>query len=630
MSNTRNKHWFWLIPVLLVLMAFGAHGLNMDMLWLDEVFSIGNVGGYQGPAYNPLQVWQSLSSNSPQHVPGYFFVLAGWAALTGWTPFGLRALALLIGLLAVAWTYRLGANWLGWRGGLYAAAALALGAFFIYFTHEVRMYTMIAFLTVFVLWIYWRIARRRHEPRLIEWAALLVGALFLLYTHLFGALVLAAVGLYHLLFVPRNRRWWIVVILLAVVGVSILPWLQVLLQGVRNVGLGEAPLPPLAIFTEMLHLFSSGNEIELALLAGVGTLSVRRWLPGAREVWFFLVVIFVLTLAANQVRPMISEGRTRYLIHLWPLLALLVALGLTTLEKLRLQKLVMPLLAVWLGFGIANTFNTGFLIEMDGPRYLKDYPPLREIVTAANNQAQSDDLLISFSRQGHVFEIFRFFTVGQFHTQNLVPQGYFATLPEARSTEEMRLDLLRTLNARLTVWLAYEPQTPPEQLAPFRAVLAEAYTLCATPVEQSDFVMERYNLTVIGCIEPDEPDVQLVHYPAGVDLRAIASGVDSQQNRLLVAAAWSVEGTIPANTYSVSFKLWNAEGEFVTQADTGLRPAGFGWQLMALPLDDVPAGDYTLTAAVYDWSSGERLTGEDSTGYSGDELLVGTVQIADS
>ncbi len=185
----------WLVLILLVLMAFGTYGLNMDMLWLDEVFSIGNIGGYQGPAYNPIQVWQSLSQNSPQHVPGYFFVLSGWAALTGWTAFGLRALSLLLGLLAVAWTYRLGADWMSRRAGVYAAAALALGAFFIYFTHEIRMYTMIAFLTVFVLWVYGRIATRHRAPTLWEWVALFAGALGLLYSHLFGALVLAAIGL---------------------------------------------------------------------------------------------------------------------------------------------------------------------------------------------------------------------------------------------------------------------------------------------------------------------------------------------------------------------------------------------------------------------------------------------------
>ena len=234
------------MPVLLLVAVLGVRSLNADMLWVDEVFSIGNVGGYQGPAYNPLQVWESLSQNSPQHVPGYFFVLGGWAALTGWTAFGLRALSLLFGLLAVAWTYRLGADWMSPRAGLYAALVVGIGAFYLYFTHEVRMYTMIAFLTVFVLWAYSRVigpgVPRRpaasastvpaqfstYQPNMGYWLAFAVGALALLYTHLFGALVLAAIGLYHLLFVPKNRRWWVVVLILGVVGLSILPWLQVL------------------------------------------------------------------------------------------------------------------------------------------------------------------------------------------------------------------------------------------------------------------------------------------------------------------------------------------------------------------------------------------------------------------
>jgi hypothetical protein len=67
MSGRHN--WLWLIPALLLVTALSAHSLN-DLLWVDEVFSIGNTGGYQGTPYNPTQVWESLSRNSPQHVPG--------------------------------------------------------------------------------------------------------------------------------------------------------------------------------------------------------------------------------------------------------------------------------------------------------------------------------------------------------------------------------------------------------------------------------------------------------------------------------------------------------------------------------------------------------------------------------
>jgi hypothetical protein len=659
MLKFANRIWLWLIPVLLVAAALGARGLNMDMLWLDEVFSIGNTGGYHGPAYNPLQVWKSLSQNSPQHVPGYFFVLAGWAALTGWTAAGLRALSLLIGLLAVAWTYRLGADWMNPRAGLYAASVLGIGAFYLYFTHEVRMYTMIAFLTVFTLWVYWRIIRNdlphptpspqtgeglnaRFTPplhrmergpggkvSLWHWLAFFLGALALLYTHLFGALVLAAIGLYHLLFVRKNRRWLIVAVILAVVGASILPWLNVLLTGVRNVGLGEEPLAPQLIFTEMLHLFSSGNVIELALLAALALFGLWLRRRGAREVWFFLIVIFALTLIGNQARPMISEGRTRYLIHLWPLLALLVSLGLSTLESLRWRLLALPLLGVWLAVGLANTLNDQFLIDMDGPRYVKDYPPLREIVADVNRLAQPEDLLISFSRQGHVFEIFRFFTVGNFYTQNLIPTGYFRTLPDMRPEVELRGDLINTIGERLTVWFAYELVTPAADLAPFRAVLDEAYIVCDTPVQQPDYVIERYNLALVGCVDMIEPESQILHYDAGIDLRDMRAIYDAAHHRVLVAGAWSVDAAVPVNTYSVSLKLWPAESddEFLSQVDVGLRAAGFGWQLAALPLEDVLSGDYRVTVTVYNWSTGERLIASSESGEQDDELPVTHVMI---
>ncbi|MAS32652.1 MAG: hypothetical protein CL610_01520 [Anaerolineaceae bacterium] len=649
MPENRPQNWIWLVPVLLLVAVLGVRSLNADMLWVDEVFSIGNVGGYQGPAYNPLQVWESLSQNSPQHVPGYFFVLGGWAALTGWTAFGLRALSLLFGLLAVAWTYRLGADWMSPRAGLYAALVVGIGAFYLYFTHEVRMYTMIAFLTVFVLWAYSRVigpgVPRRpaasastvpaqfstYQPNMGYWLAFAVGALALLYTHLFGALVLAAIGLYHLLFVPKNRRWWVVVLILGVVGLSILPWLQVLLQGVRNVGLGEEPLPPLSILTEMLHLFSSGNGVGFALLAvfaAVGLVMRRR---GSLEVWLFLIVIFMLTLIANEVRPMISEGRTRYLIHLWPLLALLIALGLTMLERTRYRVLALPLLAVWLGFGLGNTFNQQFLIDMDGPRYVKDYPPLREIVTATNQQAQPEDMLVTFSRQWHVFNIFRFFTVGTYHVQDLISDGHYITLPETRSAEEVRAALQGALGTRLTVWLAYEPITPADELAPYRTIIEEKYTLCETAAQQPGFVLERYTLTAVGCVDLTEPDTALVQYPAGIELRDIRAV--AQGDQLLVAAAWTVDEAVPANTYSVSLKLWPADAAadsadgFVAQLDDGLRRAGYGWQLQTMPLADVPPGEYALTVTLYDWSTGERLTGSSIDGSQGDELPAATVMI---
>ena len=56
------------------------------------------------------------------HPPGYYFALAGWRALAGWSEFSLRGFSAFAGLLLVALLIRLGTDWFGSRAGLFAAA----------------------------------------------------------------------------------------------------------------------------------------------------------------------------------------------------------------------------------------------------------------------------------------------------------------------------------------------------------------------------------------------------------------------------------------------------------------------------------------------------------------------------
>ena len=81
--------------IILLGFAFGANGLNADILWLDEMFSLSNMGAFN-PPYSPQDVVSSLSNYSPDHVPLYFVLGSQWARLAGWTqlPVTLSFLAL--------------------------------------------------------------------------------------------------------------------------------------------------------------------------------------------------------------------------------------------------------------------------------------------------------------------------------------------------------------------------------------------------------------------------------------------------------------------------------------------------------------------------------------------------------
>jgi hypothetical protein len=617
--------WWWLIPALLLLAVQGTRSLDDDPLWIDELYSVGNIGAAYRVPFTPAQVWQSVRENSPQHTPGYFALLSGWASLVGWSPFALRALSLWFGLLAVVWTYRAGCEWLSPHAGLYAALVMSVGAFFIHFTHEIRMYTLIPALTALVLWLYLRIVQPMHRPAFWEWAGLFVGTLGLIYTHTIDVIPLAAIGLYHLLFVPKDRRWLLVAGVMALAGLLFLPWLPVLLEGVEFAA-GENPaLEPLRIFKVMLNLFSSGNPLELLALAVCAVIAVIAHRRHAGELWFLVIVMFLLTLAVNEVTEMLALNRNRYLIHLWPLLALLVGLGLTIIERRRW--LVAFLLLTWVIVGIRSSLNPNFLITMDGPRQVAEFPPLEEMVEEVNDLAEPADFLVTFAHHPHVFERFKFVSIGEYYFHDLEVGSYRVTLPDPRPPQQIREDMRAAVGKRLTVWFVYEPEIDRQMLQLYRDVLAENYRLCAVALDEPELRIERYDYAPFACL--DQPaGTPVLTFAEGVTLEAMRWQVDGDVLR--VAAGWDVADTVPPNTYSVSLKLWpeDASDSFAVQSDYGLRPNGFGWQMAEIPTDDLPAGDYRLTVTVYDWRLGPRLLATDVNRLQGEELTVAQISLS--
>ena len=613
-----GRLWLLLLSALLVFTWLSARGLNADLLWLDEYFSVGNIGGILRVPYTPAQVWESISQYSPQHVPGYFILLSGWVALTGWTPFAMRALSLLFGLLAIALTYRLGAEWVSRRVGLYAALVLSVSALLVHFAHELRMYTLMALLTVFLLWVYRRVVTPGRQPKRWEWAGLFFGAVSVIWVHYVSGIVVVAVGLYHLLFVPKNRRWLWVTVLLGLACLSFLPWLQFLLVGARFVNVEEdtgVPVRgPLGILQLLANLFANGGAVLLVGLAALSLIRIRQ--RAVREVLFFTVAIFALTVIVNEIVPMVNENRPRYLIHLWPLLALVVGLGLVAL-RWRYRVAALLLLGVWLGLGVVQSLNPQFLIELDGPRYTRLMPPLREIIAQVNRLGDPDDMVIAFSRDRYLFEEVKFGPVAEFYLRELRMGSYLVTLPEPRPPAEIEDSLRDAVGTRLNVWFATEPALEADMLTLYRQALEASYTLCGTALNQPHLQIEHYALAVFGCLDDAPPAGDVATFDGGITLTAVRTAPDG--GGLLLASGWSISETVPPEMYSVSFKLWDEAGEIAAQHDDGLRAAGFGWQLAALPVADLPAGTYTLTATVYDWRTGATMTG--SSGDTSGELV---------
>lgn len=637
---------FMLVGLLLLVFWLGARSLDADAIWNDEFYSIYDAGGALYGPKTPLDIWNGVAERNPWHTPGFFLILGGWGALTGWQPPTLRLLSLLFGLLAVAWTYRLGRDWLAPQAGLYAAALVGLSVFFIHYTHEIRMYTLLVLLVAFTLWAYLRIVRSAPPPRRLLWLGLLCGMVGLLYIHYYAALVLVMIGVYHLALLPSGlprRRWLNIAGVMLLAGLLFLPWAGTLLAGLtaaaESTQLHERALTPPEILLRIGYLFGNGEPLALAVglvLALVGSLPLlrqRQMRARVSTIWVLALGLVGLLLLANLLLRIMHEGRVRYVIMLWTPLALLVALGLYSLRQ-RLPRagglLVWLLLGGWFAFGLVNQSSAGFSANLDGIRY--DFP-LDVIAARLRDEVQAEDVVVSYLPDGSPIWVAE-------RNQDIAA-FYFSGVPVVSSTmrmpntPELRSDALeftrQSLGGRLRVWLAHRQDEPRPLLYGdlVERMGDDGYALCRT-IQSDDFIhIDLYTRETLCCLQYDKTEPQIARYGGDITLTGVQLlPVEDEGGRLPVIMTWAQAASVPPYVYSVALHLWAADGTVVAQADYGLEIPATTCQRALLEVAALEPGEYTLHAAVYDWQTGERLPGVNAAGEAaGDMLPIATVMI---
>ncbi len=333
MALATRLRWPLLVGLLLIVAALGTHGLRAKPIWYDEYWSLYYAGST--PQYGPASIgetWERVAVTEDTNPPGYYLLLNLWGQLAGWSVFATRAFSLLLGLLAVAWIYRLGADLGGPVAGIGAAVGLGLSAFFVSYTYALRAYALYVLLVTLLLWAYWRVIHARHTR--LSAVLLVLAAAGLLYTHFMAVSLLAALGLYHLLIVRKDRRWWIVAGLAVLAGLLFLPWAQIALRASREVSADPSrdfyALDSFSLFVTTLNTFSNSS---LALLAIFGCFALRA--RGRGFVIFLALGTLGLSLLLNAQLHFIADAR--YMFALWPLLALLVGLGTAAMARTRLH-----------------------------------------------------------------------------------------------------------------------------------------------------------------------------------------------------------------------------------------------------------------------------------------------------
>ena len=315
-----------------------------------------------------------------------------------------RALALFVGLLATAITYRLGKKLFdNHQAGLIAALLLGTSAFFIFYTHEVRGYTLYVLFPALNGWLYWRLLTNYGATkRATRWGFVfsLAGSL---YTHYIAAAAVLGIGIYHVLFertsgITKTKhdekrispRYWSSILKLWVNGCLLFtPWVAVLIVSFLNESVTNRSLDTLTLLNNMLYGFSNNLWwIALpALLASLVTWRKRE----VRFLWVWGLTILAVAILGNIFADFLFHPR--HIMGMMPAFALLVTAGLLNIAQSK-RVYAWVIVGVWVGVGMVHSATPDFMNAL--PRHIStiSQPAMDTMTSIADECIADDDLLI--------------------------------------------------------------------------------------------------------------------------------------------------------------------------------------------------------------------------------------------
>ncbi|MDW8068111.1 MAG: glycosyltransferase family 39 protein [Anaerolineae bacterium] len=551
------------------------------------------------------------------HPPLFYLLYKGWQSLVGVTPFAVRYLAVLAGVLTIPLTYVATMAWASDRR-VAVAAALCNAALplLIYYGQVNRMY---AWTPVGVLLATWALLRAT-EKRTLAWA---VGAgiatAFALYFLYYTVWPLLALYLYVLLARPRAWRAW-----LLAAGIALFlfaPWL-VYASGTLEHRIQAGPL--LTSLRNALEfvgpsvfglVFAYGRGwaavgvVGGVLLVGLLLTSPRRWLPMLFPVLGITIAVMGVSYGAQAVRFF----AVRHFVPVAPLLGLALAWALEQMRRRSGWLLALAIAVLMITFWPVRSDIYAKGLEVVDPfdpaadwRYLS--PLLRSgDIVFFNNLAKAG--WYEASRQGR----------GAPWSYTLAWEPIVEPLPvitgrvEAAMEDHPRLWFVLykgTLGANtdLRAWLDAHPRLYPMWEGWVGDTLVLGYVVPQVLLEESP---------VRGILADGRVELTRARFTPTAD-----SGV-------AVELEWHVLAPL-SRPVKVFVHLMSTDGRLVAQHDAPL-PASCGASMgmlctdrhgVAVPADTI--GSLILRIGLYDEETGERLrwrSGEDA-------LTLGGVRIA--
>jgi 4-amino-4-deoxy-L-arabinose transferase-like glycosyltransferase len=413
LTNARTAK-ILILSLTILAFALRVYQLDAKSIWFDESHSLNRASLDLLSIASGKEIWGDRVRQDTTHVPLYFFLLHFLIKLAGDSDFTLRFLSVIFGVLIVPLIYFMGKKLCHTRVGLWAALLATISPFYLWYSQEARMYTLLVFLGLLSVYC---LLRAIDEDKVGWYAIYAIIATSMLYTSLFSFGLFAFEGLLGLLAALKRRRWVILAVFI-IISLAFLPglwprliWMkpeqqQLVRQLVEDNVLAVYNYWP-GILQDILNSFNFGLSLDptrltllnlvLLVFFVIGLLSFgwdkpfdaaqdklqHRW--ESRLFLLGYISIPIISLYLITLRLPIYRG-SRYLITISPAYYLGLAAGLVAIKR-RTRPVFLLSLSLVLGAMLLSDYNYFF-----SPDYHKeDY---RSVARHIEEHSQVGDVIV--------------------------------------------------------------------------------------------------------------------------------------------------------------------------------------------------------------------------------------------
>jgi uncharacterized membrane protein len=325
-------------------------GLTFQSLWLDELVTCWTTRPGQS-----LSCIIDFCRDSDFNPPFFYLLLWTWQKVFGAGELIVRLVPAITGTLGVVAVYFLGRELFSARSGVYGALLTALLSFHLYYSQEVRCYSLMFLACTLSFLFMVRLLKNFNRSCALSYTFITI---VMNYTHYYGLFIFVFQFLFCLVFFfahrATRRRDFLVSVFpsLLCIALSYLPWLPVLvkLNRVKDFWI-PAPAPDFFVSYFIAYFGQDPFVILLSLVLIVLYLSGRS---REREFWghkFLLlgwvIVLLVIPYCRSLGRSHPSPLYIRYTIVILPSLLLMAGRGIERIRNVRYQYVVLlPMLVM--------------------------------------------------------------------------------------------------------------------------------------------------------------------------------------------------------------------------------------------------------------------------------------------